>query len=100
VIQSVRPGSPAEDAGLAPGAVILGVDRHPVEDADSFVNQIHSEPAGKTFCFWSGRTAARATWWCTRTRIPKTANNVRRVILRPQRQKSVVGGSRAVSELT
>jgi serine protease Do len=47
VIQSVRPGSPAEDAGLAPGAVILGVDRHPVEDADSFVNQIHSEPASK-----------------------------------------------------
>jgi len=47
VIQSVRPGSPAEDAGLAPGAVILGVDRHPVEDADSFVNQLHSEPAGK-----------------------------------------------------
>jgi serine protease Do len=27
--------------------VILGVDRHPVEDADSFANQIHSEPAGK-----------------------------------------------------
>ncbi len=47
VIQSVRPGSPADDAGLAPGAVIIGVDRHPVADADSFVNQIHSEPAGK-----------------------------------------------------
>ena len=47
VIQSVRPGSPAEDAGLAPGAVILGVDRHPVEDADSFVSQIHSQPASK-----------------------------------------------------
>ncbi len=47
VIESVRPGSTAEDAGLAPGDVILGVDRHPVEDADSFVNQLHSEPAGK-----------------------------------------------------
>jgi serine protease Do len=47
VIQSVRPGSAAEDAGLAPGVVILGVDRHPVEDAESFANQIHSEPAGK-----------------------------------------------------
>ena len=47
VIQSVRPGSPAEDAGLAPGAVILGINRHPIEDADSFVNQLHSEPAGK-----------------------------------------------------
>jgi serine protease Do len=47
VIQSVRPGSPAEDAGLAPGAVILGVNRHPVEDADGFVNQLHSQPAAK-----------------------------------------------------
>jgi serine protease Do len=47
VIQAVRPGSPADDAGLAPGAVILGVNRHPIEDADSFVNQLHSEPAGK-----------------------------------------------------
>jgi serine protease Do len=47
VIESVRPGSPAEDAGLTPGDVILGVDRHQVEDADSFANQLHSEPAGK-----------------------------------------------------
>jgi serine protease Do len=47
VIESVRPGSPAEDAGLTPGDVILGVDRHQVEDADSFVNQLHSTPAGK-----------------------------------------------------
>jgi serine protease Do len=47
IIQSVRPGSPADDAGLAPGVVILGVDRHPVENADSLVNQLHSEPAGK-----------------------------------------------------
>ena len=47
VIESVRPGSAAEDAGLTPGAVILGVDRHPVEDADSFVNQLHSAPADK-----------------------------------------------------
>lgn len=47
VIESVRPGSPAEDAGLTPGDVILGVDRHSINDADSFVNQVHSQPAGK-----------------------------------------------------
>jgi serine protease Do len=47
IIQSVRPGSPADDAGLAPGVVILGVDRHSVENADALVNQLHSEPAGK-----------------------------------------------------
>jgi serine protease Do len=46
-IQSVRPGSPADDAGLAPGDVILEVDRKPVQDASSLVSQLHSVPAGK-----------------------------------------------------
>jgi serine protease Do len=46
-IQSVRPGSPADDAGLTSGDVILEVNRHPVEGPDSFANQVHSIPAGK-----------------------------------------------------
>ena len=46
-VQQVRPGSPADDAGLAPGNVILEVDRHPVTDADNFVNQVHAAPQGK-----------------------------------------------------
>ena len=46
-IESVRPASPADDAGLAPGDVILEVNRHAVESADSFVNQVHSVPNGK-----------------------------------------------------
>jgi serine protease Do len=46
-IESVRPASPADDAGLAPGDVILEVNRHPVETADNFVNQVHSAPSGK-----------------------------------------------------
>ena len=47
VIESVRPGSPADDAGLTPGDVILSIDRHPVENADSLVSQMHAQPAGK-----------------------------------------------------
>jgi serine protease Do len=46
-IESVRPASPADDAGLAPGDVILEVNRRTVESADSFVNQVHSLPSGK-----------------------------------------------------
>jgi serine protease Do len=46
-IESVRPGSAAEDAGLAPGNVILSVNRKPVDDASSFVNAIHALPADK-----------------------------------------------------
>ena len=47
-IENVRPGSPADDAGLAPGEVILQVDRKPVENADSFTSEIHSVPADKS----------------------------------------------------
>ncbi|MBB5345490.1 Do family serine endopeptidase [Tunturibacter empetritectus] len=46
-IQSVRPGSPADDASLAPGDVILEVDRHPVTSAEQFVNAAHANAAGK-----------------------------------------------------
>jgi serine protease Do len=46
-VESVRPASPAEDAGLAPGDVILEVNRHPVQSADKFANEVHSAPAGK-----------------------------------------------------
>ena len=59
-VENVRPGSPADDAGLAPGDVILEVNRHPVEDAESFVNQVHSAPAGKDILLlvWSNGGAS------------------------------------------
>jgi len=46
-VESVRPASPADDAGLAPGDVILEVDRHPVTSAEQFVSEAHANPAGK-----------------------------------------------------
>jgi len=46
-IQDVRPGSPADDAGLTAGDVILEVNRKPVDSASGVTNMVHSLPAGK-----------------------------------------------------
>ncbi len=46
-VASVRPASPADDAGLAPGDVIEEVDRKPVTDAQEFATDVHAVPAGK-----------------------------------------------------
>ena len=43
-VESVRPASPADDAGLTPGDVILEVDRKPVSSPDQFVSEAHATP--------------------------------------------------------
>jgi serine protease Do len=59
-IQNVRPGSAAEDAGLTTGDVILEVNRHAVDNANSFVSQVHASPAGKDILLlvWSNGGAS------------------------------------------
>ena len=46
-VASVRPGSPADDAGLAPGDVIEEVNRKPVENAQQFADAVRATPEGK-----------------------------------------------------
>jgi serine protease Do len=46
-VAQVQPGSPAEDAGLTGGDVILEVNRKPVKSAEQFRNEVKSLPAGK-----------------------------------------------------
>ena len=61
-IQSIRPASPAEDAGLTPGDVILEVDRHAIQSAEKFVSEVHSKANGKDILLlvWSrGNTTYR-----------------------------------------
>lgn len=47
VIAQVRPGSPAEEAGLQPGDVIMEVNRKPTASADQVASNIKSVPSGK-----------------------------------------------------
>lgn len=59
-VESVRPASPAEDAGLTQGDVILEVNRKPVTSAEQFVNEAHAIPAGKDLLLtvWSQGNAS------------------------------------------
>ena len=47
VVQNVRSGSPADDAGLQPGDVILEVNRKPAESASQFASAVHQDKDGK-----------------------------------------------------
>ncbi len=42
VVRGVQPGSPAEQAGLQPGDVIVGVGMHPVTSPSEAAHEIHS----------------------------------------------------------
>ena len=63
VVQNVRPESPADEAALRPGDVILEVDRKPVQSASQFVGEVHASPAGKELLLlvWSKGNASYRT---------------------------------------
>ncbi|MGD0941827.1 MAG: Do family serine endopeptidase [Terracidiphilus sp.] len=47
LVQNVRSGSPADDAGIQPGDVILEVDRKPADSATQFASAVHQNKDGK-----------------------------------------------------
>ena len=47
VIQRVQPGSPSDDAGLQPGQVIVGVNRHETKSAADVQKALTSVPKGQ-----------------------------------------------------
>ena len=63
VIENVRPASPAEDAGLQPGDVILEVNRKPATTANQFIGAVHQAPANKELLLlvWSHGNASYRT---------------------------------------
>lgn len=63
VVQNVRPASPADDAGLQPGDVILEVNRKPTDSASQFVSQVHGDSNGGDLLLlvWSKGNASYRT---------------------------------------
>jgi serine protease Do len=63
VVQQVRPGSAADDAGLQPGDVIMEVNRKPAQSSSDFVNDVHNVPAGQDVLLlvWSHGNASYRT---------------------------------------
>ena len=59
-IAQVRPGSPAEEAGLQPGDVIIEVNRKPTASADQVASNIKALPGGKSVLLlvWSNGGAS------------------------------------------
>jgi serine protease Do len=46
-VAEVRPGSPAEDAGISQGDVILQFNRQPIQSAEQFSSDVKKIPAGQ-----------------------------------------------------
>jgi serine protease Do len=63
VVESVRPASPADDAGIQPGDVIVEVNRKPAQSAGEFANQVHQDKSGKDLLLlvWSKGNASYRT---------------------------------------
>jgi serine protease Do len=63
VVENVRPGSPADDAGIQPGDVIVEVNRKPAQSASQFASAVHEDSGGKDLLMlvWSKGNASYRT---------------------------------------
>jgi len=63
VVQDVKPGSPAEDAGLQPGDVIQEMNRKPITSGSEFASAVQAAPADKDILLlvWSHGNASYRT---------------------------------------
>jgi serine protease Do len=63
VVENVRPASPADEAGIQPGDVILEVNRKPAESTSQFADAVHANSDGKDLLLlvWSKGNASYRT---------------------------------------
>jgi len=63
VVESVRPASPADEAGIRPGDVIVEVNRKPTQSASQFASEVHQNREGKDILLlvWSKGNASYRT---------------------------------------
>ncbi len=61
VVENVRPASPAEEAGLQPGDVILEVNRQPASSASQFASQVRGSDKDLLLLVWSKGNASYRT---------------------------------------
>jgi serine protease Do len=63
IVETVRPASPADEAGIQPGDVILEVNRKPAESASQFVGEVRKNQEGKDLLLlvWSKGNASYRT---------------------------------------
>jgi len=61
IVSDLKPGSPAERAGLAKGDVVMAIDNTPIRDASHLHNLVGLKPVGSTIEITSWRKGASAT---------------------------------------
>ncbi len=61
VVENVRPASPAEEAGLQPGDVILEVNRQPASSTSQFASQVRGADKDLLLLVWSKGNASYRT---------------------------------------
>src|SRR5208282_4005232 len=66
MVEEVQPGSPADNAGLQRGDVIMEVNRHAVKSSAEVAEALSSVPAVKMRWCWYGRTGVAPSACCIR----------------------------------